>query len=168
MTITKNQILSPEQIFQKTKRIACEIVENNFSAKNIVLAGIHKTGFLFAEILKKELENFCPFKILLCGIQVSKTSFTANISVDIKLSELKNPSVIIVDDVLNTGKTLTAALKPFLDIETSKIQVAVLIDRHHRLFPVSADYVGYSLSTTLDEMITVVFDKGKGNGVYLH
>lgn len=162
-------VLNKEQILQKTKRIAYEILENNFDEKEIVIAGIENTGYLFAQILKKELEKISSITYKLLKIGLSKENFRDPIIVDIPLHEIKKSSVIIlVDDVLNSGKTLTYSLKPFLDIDTKKIQVAVLVDRDHKLYPVSADYIGYSLSTTLKEHITVILDDRTTFGVYLN
>jgi pyrimidine operon attenuation protein/uracil phosphoribosyltransferase len=69
--------------------------------------------------------------------------------------------VVLVDDVLNTGRTLIYAMVPFLAAKVKSIQVAVLVDRNHHSFPVNADYKGISLQTTLQEHVTVVMEKRK-------
>jgi pyrimidine operon attenuation protein/uracil phosphoribosyltransferase len=74
---------------------------------------------------------------------------------------------VIVDDVLNTGRTMAFALEPFLKVRMKKLQVAVIVDREHHLFPVSANYVGYSLSTTISERVEVVLSIPSEEGVYL-
>jgi pyrimidine operon attenuation protein/uracil phosphoribosyltransferase len=81
---------------------------------------------------------------------------------------LDNKTILLVDDVANTGKTMYYALKPIMEFSPKKVQIAVLVDRQHKLFPVSSDFVGLSLSTTMQEHISVVFDKVNGeSAVYL-
>ena len=94
-------------------------------------------------------------------------SVQGNITLDTDKSLLKKKVIVLVDDVLNTGRALAYSLKPFLEIEIKKIQTAVIVDRQHQSFPISADYVGYSLATTLKEHIEVDFSKER-YGVYLH
>jgi pyrimidine operon attenuation protein/uracil phosphoribosyltransferase len=79
---------------------------------------------------------------------------------------LQKKVIILVDDVLNSGKTMMYALKPFLAADIKKIRTVVLIDRNHKRFPVAADFTGLSLSTTLQEHVSVEFDKN-GAAVYL-
>jgi pyrimidine operon attenuation protein/uracil phosphoribosyltransferase len=84
-----------------------------------------------------------------------------------KVDTFKGKVVVLVDDVLNTGKTLAYCFKPFLNIPLKKFQVAVLVDRNYPKYPIAADFIGYSLSTTLTEHVKVVLNKNKENGVYL-
>jgi pyrimidine operon attenuation protein/uracil phosphoribosyltransferase len=160
-------ILDKKQTLQRIKRIAFEIYEQNFKAKEIILAGIYDKGYIFAGLLQKELGGICQIKTRLVKVTVDKKSpLQMEIKLDVEMKELKNKTIILIDDVLNTGRTLAHSLKPFLSIETAKIQTAVIVDRRHKVFPISADYVGYSLSTTLKEHIEVSFEKSKF-GVYL-
>jgi pyrimidine operon attenuation protein / uracil phosphoribosyltransferase len=160
-------ILDKKQTIQKIKRIAFEIYERNLNEKEIVIAGIYDKGYLFAEILQKELSSISKIKTTLVKITLDKLSpLQSEVTLDVDLKSLKKKTIILTDDVLNTGRTLAYSLKPFLNIEVKKIQVAVIVDREHKSFPVSPDYVGYSLSTTLKEHIEVNFDKNKF-GVYL-
>jgi len=164
----KNLILNKQQILQKIKRISFEIYENNFSEGEIVLAGIDEKGYIFANLLKNEIESISPLKVVLVKIQLDKLAgVQSEVHLDIDIERLKNKTVILADDVLNTGRTLAYALKPFLNIELNKLQTVVIVDRSHQLFPIAADYVGYSLATTLRERIDVVLDE-QDYGVYLH
>lgn len=164
----KNLILNKQQILQKIKRISFEIYENNFSEGEIVLAGIDEKGYIFANLLKNEIESISPLKVVLVKIQLDKLAgVQSEVHLDIDIERLKNKTVILADDVLNTGRTLAYALKPFLNIELNKLQTVVIVDRSHQLFPIAADYVGYSLATTLRERIDVVLDD-HDYGVYLH
>lgn len=164
---TANLILDKTQTFQKIRRIAFEIYEHNFKEKDLVLAGIDEMGYCFAEILKKELESISPIKVLLVKVTLDKLAPSqSEVLLDVPIEQLKNKTIIVTDDVLNTGKTLAYSLKPFLDIKVKKLQTAVVVNRGHHSFPIIADYVGLSLATSLKEHIEVLL-KGKETGVYL-
>lgn len=168
MPTEENLILDKAQITQKIKRIAYEIYENNFQEKELVVAGIYDKGYILAQLLKSELEEIAPAKVLLVKVMLDKQApLQSEVSLDCPLSDLQNKTVIITDDVLNTGRTLAFSLKPFLNTGIKKLQTAVLVNRGHKLFPVSADYTGYELSTTIQEHIEVVWEAGRA-GVYLH
>ena len=151
-----NLILDGLVIDQKIKRIAYEIFEANFSEKKIVLAGILKRGFQLSKLLKKELSKIADFQVELVKISIDKRNPESNdVELDVEIKNLKGYCVIIVDDVLNTGKTFAYSMKPFLDISVKKIEIAVLVNRSHPKFPISAKYSGYELSTTIKEHIEV-------------
>ena len=167
MTSTENRILNKQQIQQKISRIAYEIYENNYLEKNLYVAGI-PSGYKLAKLLVKELEKISPFNISLIKIDFGQEKPTAeSIKVDCDPKELKGNVLILVDDVLHTGKTFLHSLRPFLDVDVKKIETVVLVNRSHKLFPISSDYTGYELSTTLNDHIEVVLDHGKF-GVYLY
>jgi pyrimidine operon attenuation protein / uracil phosphoribosyltransferase len=160
-------ILNKRETLQKIKRIAFEILESNLHEKEIIIAGIYDKGYMFAELLEKEFNLISKIKTTLVKVSLDKTSpMQSEITLDLDLKLLKNKTIILTDDVLNTGRTLAYCLKPFLNIPIKKLQVAVIVDRQHKLFPIDADFVGYSLSTTLKEHIEVNFDKAN-LGVYL-
>lgn len=163
-----NQILSKEDTLQKIKRMAFEIYENNFKEKEIVLVGVVDNGVVFSEMLKKELSSISDLNVEMVEISLDKRKPTqSEISLNVESNLLENKSVILVDDVQYTGRTLAYSLKPFLGIKVKKLQTAVLVDRDHKNFPIAADYVGYSLSTTLKEHITVELNDKNKLGVYL-
>ncbi len=158
----KNQILDDKSIRQKIKRIAFEIYERNFQENELLLAGVVGEGYVFAELLHKQLNNISPFKIQLAKITLDKEApLSGEVSLDVDLAVMQNKTIIIVDDVLHTGRTFMQSLKPFLDIEIKRIQTAVLINRSHKMFPIAADYVGYELSTTIKETIKVALEDEK-------
>ena len=164
----KDLILDKQQIHQKVKRIAFEIFENNIGEKELIIAGIEPQGYKLAGMLIQELTKITPFKITLVRINVEKKrKLNSKVNLDVDPGIASGKTVIIVDDVLHTGKTFILGMKPFLDVDVKKIQVAVLINRSYALFPVCATYTGYELSTTLNEHIEVILDK-KGLGVYLY
>jgi pyrimidine operon attenuation protein/uracil phosphoribosyltransferase len=163
-----NRILDRDQIQQKIKRIAFEIYENNFEEPALLLAGIHENGYLVAQLLARELASISPIRIQLAGISLHKTQPLAHpILVEPAGLDLDNRVIILVDDVLNTGKTLAYALQSFLQSEVKKVETAMLINRHHTRYPISATYTGLSLSTTLQEHIRVVLTDDDQFGVYL-
>lgn len=163
----KTLILNSKQIEQKINRIAFQIYENNYDEKEIIVAGISENGYLFAKRIADVLQKISPIKSKLIEIKINKENPSAS---DIKISltdkELKNKVIILVDDVLNSGKTLIFGAKPFLNAAIKCLTTAVLVDRGHNRYPIKADFVGLSLSTTLQEHITVELKKGK-ESVYL-
>jgi pyrimidine operon attenuation protein / uracil phosphoribosyltransferase len=165
---TRQQVLTLEQTQQKIRRIAFEIYERNFEEEEVVLAGITGEGYEFARLLANELKSISPLKTHLVEIVLDKERpLNSDISFrkDFTLNDSK--VVIVADDVLNTGRTLAFALQPFLQFRLKKLQVAVIVDRSHRHFPVSADYVGYALSTTFNEHVEVILSRKGKEGVYL-
>jgi pyrimidine operon attenuation protein / uracil phosphoribosyltransferase len=166
MVAEKNLILDGPQVKQKIKRMAFEIFEHNFKEKNIVIAGIEGQGYTLARLLAREVESISGIKVILAKISIDKAlPQQGDIGLDIDLKEIKKKCVILVDDVLNTGRTFAYSLKPFLNIEVKKIEIAVLVNRSHTLFPIYPQYTGYELATTLREHVEVIL--GKENAVYL-
>ncbi|PZD77867.1 phosphoribosyltransferase family protein [Mesonia sp. K7] len=155
----KNIILTNEQIVQKTRRIAFQIYENNTSEKEVILAGIENKGYLFAEKIALLLEEVSPLKAKLCKVKIDKKTPLSKISTSLTSEEYQNKSVIVIDDVLNTGSTLIYGIKHFLEVPIKKLQTAVLVDRNHKNYPVKVDYKGISLSTSLSETVKVNFGK---------
>jgi pyrimidine operon attenuation protein/uracil phosphoribosyltransferase len=163
----KNLILTAEQIGQKIKRMAFEVYEHNIREKEVVFAGIVGQGYTMATLLASQLEEISRIKAKVVKVGIDKTNpHQSNIELDTDPSAFKKRCIIVVDDVLNTGKTLAYALKPFLDVDVKKIEVAVLVNRSHSTFPIQPTYTGYGLSTTLTEHIEVIL--GKQSAVYLH
>jgi pyrimidine operon attenuation protein/uracil phosphoribosyltransferase len=160
------QILDQAQIKQKIDRIAYQILEDCFDEKEIIIAGIASRGYVFAQKLEKVLSKISKIKCTLVEITLDKDSNNLVANTNIPVSQCKNKTIILVDDVLNSGRTLLYGLSVFLNIPTKKIRTAVLVDRSHKLFPISTDYAGYTISTVSQEHISVVFDKNK-EAVYL-
>ena len=156
MVTDKTLILDTRQVKQKIKRMAYEIFEHNFKEKGIVMAGIEGQGYILAKLLAKEVENISPLEIKLVKISLDKLApEQGEIKLDCDLKELKKKCIILVDDVLNTGRTFAYGMKPFLTIEVKKIETAVLVNRSHTLFPIYPQYTGYELATTLKDHVEV-------------
>ena len=167
MSKTKTLVLNHHQISQKITRMAYEIYERNASESSIVFAGITGMGHQLAESLAGALKEISPLEIAVLEIILDKSDVTRG---EVSLSshaDLTNKCIVVVDDVLNTGKTLVYALLPFLESSVKKIEVAVLVNRSHKLFPVSPDYTGLELATTLSEHISVDLSS-QNHTVHLH
>ncbi len=164
------QILDDRQIRQKIKRIAIEILEHNFGEPEIILAGLNNNGLGFAQLLLAELQPIAPknTSISLTRIRLNPANpVDYDPSIDMSAEALRDKPVIIVDDVANTGRTIFYAVQPLLKAIPKKVEVAVLIDRKHKSFPVKADYVGLSLATTLLDNIEVQIPKDGEMAVFL-
>lgn len=160
-------ILKGNQIHQKIKRIAYQILENNLEEEYIIFAGIQHKGQLLAEAIAQEYKAISSQQIEINNIQLTKTDPLHN---TVSLAQqIENPSekvVIVVDDVLNSGRTIAYALKPLLEIPLKKIETAFLVNRAHKKYPIAAEYTGMELATTIQEHIEVVFE-GEEKGIYL-
>ncbi|NVK53448.1 MAG: phosphoribosyltransferase [Flavobacteriaceae bacterium] len=154
----KNIILTAEQIEQKVKRIAYQIYEVNTKEKEIVLAGIIGNGFTFAKKIATVLEEISTIKVLMCEVIIDKKNPLQPISTSISKEIYQNKSLILIDDVLNSGATLIYGVKHFLDVPLKQFKTAVLVNRNHKKYPVKADFKGLSLSTTLQEHVQVEFE----------
>ena len=162
------KVLDQRQINQKVKRLAYEILEHNFKEKELIFIGINNRGSQFAKMLVDELTNLTKIKLSQTRLQISPAApLESDIVLDKPIHELKNKAIILVDDVANTGRTIFYAFKPLLEILPKKVEVAVLVDRKHKSFPVKVDYRGLTLATTFDENIDVQFEHKEGQAVYL-
>lgn len=160
----KIQILDNEQVARIITRMAHEVYERNFNLKSMVLAGVEGRGLVVANQIKQELASISKMSLQLVEIKINKDEPTAS-GIEMKSDgKLKaTDSVLLVDDVLNSGRTLIYSMQPFLNAGVRSVQVAVLVDRNHKRFPVAADYIGLSLQTTLQEHVHVTVRAGKIN-----
>jgi pyrimidine operon attenuation protein / uracil phosphoribosyltransferase len=154
----ESNILNNIQIEHKIKRIAYQIYEANFDSKTVVLAGIASNGYILAKKLQKVLQEISGLNVILCEVRIDKKKPLKAVETSLQADDYKNKSLILVDDVLNSGTTLMYAVKHFLDVPLKQFKTAVLVDRNHKKYPVKADFKGISLSTSLQEHIQVIFD----------
>jgi len=160
MNEARTLLLNEKQVMHRIDRLAYQIYEDNSSEKEIILAGIMKSGFQLCEKIAASLVKISPLNVQVAEVYINKHSQLAtDISISIGDDQLQGKVIILIDDVLNSGKTLMYALKPFLAADIKKIRTVVLIDRNHKRFPVAADFTGISLSTTLQEHVSVEFSK---------
>ncbi len=171
-TAISKQLLSTTEVQQKVRRIAYEIYEQNFTEQEITIVGIAGIyggeGWSFAQRIAAVLKEISGFRIHLIRIPVlSETSIPEWVNEGNNAVNTKDKVVIVADDVLNTGRTLFYALTSFRDISVKKLQVAVMVDRSYHHFPIRPDFVGYSLSTTINEHVRVLLSDPDKEGVYL-
>jgi len=163
------KILNERQIGQKVKRLAIEILEHNFGEPEIILAGINNNGMVFSELLMQELTNMSNIPITVTRIRLNPANpLAADIILEMPPEEVKDKVLIIVDDVANTGRTIFYAIKPILEVLPKKVEVAVLVDRSHKSFPIRVDYYGLSLATTLKNNIDVQIRAVAERAVFLN
>ena len=154
------EILSNKQIEQKINRLAHQIIENCFQEKKIHIIGIVGNGVTLANRLSLIITKNSDIKVNNFEIIINKSEpLSKKIEFSSNLNSLENGFIILVDDVLNSGKTMQYALTEILKIPTKAIKTVALVDRKHRKFPIKADFVGLVLSTTLKERVEVILNK---------
>jgi pyrimidine operon attenuation protein / uracil phosphoribosyltransferase len=162
------KILDEQQIRRKIQRLTVQILERNYGETDIILVGINQTGLELACLFEKELVGRTTTKVTLTQLHINPAKpLDGSFFLDMPLEFVNDKVVILVDDVANTGRTLFYALRPLMDALPKKIEVAVLVDRKHKSFPIQPDYVGLSLATTLKENIDVQIENGGEWAVYL-
>ncbi|WP_370089242.1 phosphoribosyltransferase family protein [Ekhidna sp.] len=162
--MSDNQILSQPKVDQIIRRIAYQIYENNMN-EEVVLVGVDSGGRKLADSINETLEEICGKKSICHTISLDKENpLNKDILIDGDVSDLKNKTVILCDDVLNSGRTLAYSLTKLLTLKVKKVETAVLVLRTHGKFPIYANYKGYELSTTIKEHVEV----RPGNGVFLN
>lgn len=158
MSIKSNVILDHKQINHKIRRIAFQIYETNVNEKEIILAGIDSNGYTLAKKLKSVLLKISDITPILCKVSINKETPWTEIKTSLEPEEYKNKSLILIDDVLNSGTTLIYGVKHFLDVPLKQFKTAVLVNRNHKKYPVKADFKGISLSTSLKEHVHVTLE----------
>lgn len=162
MSESISKFLDHHKIEQIINRIAYQIYEDNYECKKLIIAGIAESGYILAQHLQNKLQQISPMEIILEELIINKKNpELSDTSLTLNKSDIKNQTIILVDDVLNSGKTMMHGIHKFMNVPVKKISTAVLINRSHKRFPVHADYVGLSLATTLKEHIEVSLEKGK-------
>ena len=163
----RTRVLTKDEINRKISRLAWQIYENNTDQREIVMVGISGRGELLAHRLKVAINSICDIDILMGIISLDKDDpYNNKISLNLSNEKYTDKVVVLVDDVLNSGKTLMYAATHFLTSPLTKLSTVVLVDRNHNKYPIKSDFVGLSLATTLQEYITVIL-QGNREGVYL-
>ena len=160
------KILDDKKIKKILKRISYQILEGNLDESEIFLVGIKKNGFEIAKLIKIELEKICDINIQIYPLVIDKKDLNKKILTEIDLKKMNNKTAILVDDVLNTGKTLIHAVKYILNSQLLKLVTVVLIDRNHKKFPIKVDIKGTSISTSINERIKLLIQKNKISAIF--
>jgi len=157
------KILDHGKIQLKTSRIARHILEDFHQEKEIILVGIQGSGFEFAQRIAAELNTVSPtMKLVLGSLLIDKKNPSLSTTrIDFSSDVLVDKVIIVVDDVLNTGKTLIFGVACLLHFQARSIKTAVLIDRSHNNFPIKADYIGFPMATTMMEHVRVIFGENE-------
>ena len=159
MKSTRSRIKDLNDINSSIERIAYQIYESNSEEKVVFIAGIGEKGKILSSLIGKSLSSISKIKVEFITLYIDKKNPLNRINSDKSLNILKNNSVVVVDDVLNTGKTLIYAVSFFLQVPVKSIKTAVMVNRNHKKFPIKADFKGISLSTTIGRLIMEPRDK---------
>ncbi len=152
-------ILTHQQIQHKIRRIAYQIYENNVDEKEVIIAGIDPSGYVLAERIAKVLTEISEIKAILCKINMDKNRPLGSIKTSMSPANYTNKSIVLVDDVLNTGTALAYGVQHFLNVPLKRFKTAVLVNRNHKKYPIKADFKGVSLSTSILNHVKVTFGK---------
>ncbi len=153
----KQIILTHRQIQHKIRRIAYQIYETNVNEPELIIAGIAPSGYKLAERLVKELSEISEIEVKLCKVNMDKSKPLGSITTSLDSSEYTDKSIVLVDDVLNTGSALAYGVHHFLNVSLKRFKTAVLVNRNHKKYPIKADFKGVSLSTSILDHVNVTF-----------
>lgn len=157
----KQVILTHTQIEQKINRLAHQLLENTFELDTVYIGGITGNGIILAEKLKKIIEKNSDQKIILFEVILDKdVPLSQPIQLTIEANELEGKTVVLIDDVLNSGKTMQYGLMKILEQAVHKIYTVVLVDRKHRRYPIKANFFGLRLTTILKNHVEVSLEDG--------
>lgn len=156
----KTRVLNHRQIEQKLDRIAYEIIENNNEVEKLILIGIHGNGFQIAKDIANRLKKISYQEIQTGELRIDKKKPLEHpIELSFPIEEIEHQTVILVDDVINSGRTMQYGLMKLLEHPLDRIKTVALVDRKHRKYPIRCNYVGLTLSTTLQDRIEVELEK---------
>ena len=162
----KTLVLDHLQVQRKLERIAHQLHEQFFQEEGIVLVGVAPRGAKVADRLARLLEAISDLAVERVDLKLDKDRpLEEPVVLSVELDTLKGRTVLLVDDVLMSGRTLMYAAAHLVSVPLKQLTTVVLVDRRHRTFPIRADSVGLTLSTTLCEHISV--ELGRRDAVYL-
>ena len=158
-------ILDKQTAEKKLKRMAMEVAERNYGNDEIILIGIKENGIFIAEKIAGYLKEVFAGNLQVLSLEIDKKN-----PEEIKLNttvDFNNKTILLIDDVANSGRTMLYALKPLLAQHPKNIQTLALVERTHKQFPIAVNYTGLSVSTTLQENIVVDVKDGEITGARL-
>ncbi|HUR10849.1 MAG TPA: phosphoribosyltransferase family protein [Flavitalea sp.] len=163
--MTRNYILNEETAHRKLTRLAYEVLEYNSDISELIIAGIEQNGVVVARNIERILKEISNLKVTFITVSLDKKQ-PGEVKIN-PVTDWNGTSILLIDDVSNSGKTMLYALKPFLTAQPRSIQTLTLVERTHTAFPVRPDYVGLSVATTLQEHIFVEVDGNNVKGAWL-
>lgn len=144
---------------KKLRRMALEVAERNFDQSEIIIIGIRENGIYIAKKIEQYVKEIFRGNIIVAELMMDK-KHPNDIQIQPQI-DFNNKTILLVDDVANSGRTMLYALKPMLVQHPRKIQTLALVARTHKLFPIAVDYVGLSVATTVQENIVVDVENGE-------
>ena len=163
MTKDKKQILDKDQISQIIVRMAYQIFEQNHQVDKIYFFGIAENGLKLAELIVDELSKISKIQAETILMDIDKSARSQPSLDHVEMPSGENLHLIVVDDVLNSGRTMMHAFDPLLRLNLAKLQTCVLVHRSHMRFPIAVDYKGLELGTTIEDHIEVQMDNEQFN-----
>ena len=161
----KKQIITAEVANRKLRRMALQVTEQNYNEAQLILIGIKSHGTVIAAKIRHFLKEVFTGEVLVLELGMDKKNpsvITLSDNID-----FNDKTILLIDDVANSGRTMLYALKPLLEQLPKKIQTLALVERTHKTFPIDVDYVGLSVSTTTDEHIVVEVEDGEVVGAWM-
>lgn len=166
--MVENLILNELDVLQKIERMCLEIQEHYYlNNQDIYLIGIENMGFILAQKIKDNLTLKIKNKMILISFNIDKKNVEKNENTSIIIEHSKNASFLIIDDVINSGKTILYSIKKLIQNFPSEIKLLVLVERMYKNFPIKPDFIGTSLATTLENHIQVKLNNNQNFEVYL-
>ena len=164
MSTKTTQILDAQEIQHKIQRLAWELYDRHSKADKLYVVGIQENGYWLAEQLVEKLSAISSIEVELVPLVMHKKAPVLN---DMHISLPEHAEVALVDDVLNSGRTLLWAVIKLMEFRPQQLSTTVLVDRSHKRYPVKADLKGISLSTTLQETVRLNIEHGLAVNVCL-
>ena len=165
----KSVVMDAAEIERSLTRIAHQILETNHGATDVALVGIVTRGDLLAKMLVHKIEEIEGVKVPLGKLDISfyRDDYLTSLAPEVHSthipSDVTGRTIVLVDDVLYTGRTIRAALDALMDLgRPSSIQLAVLVDRGHRELPIRADFVGKNVPSSHDENVRLFLEESDG------
>lgn len=155
---TRTTVMDSQTVRRKIERIAWELYERHIDESEVFIVGVAESGYKIAELIAAKLEEISSLSCPMVKIMVNKKSPSSSVKLENDQINLDGKSVVVVDDVLNSGSTLIYAVKFILESKVKQCTTAVLVDRSHKKFPIKADVKGVSLSTSLQDHVQVEFE----------
>ncbi len=161
-------IIDNDTMYRTLRRLSYEIIEKNKVIEDVCIVGIKSKGINLAKIISENIKHIEGLKLDTGSIDVTpfrddiETELSKDINNDTMPFDIKDKVVVLVDDVLYTGRTIRAAMDALIYLGRPKrIELLVLVDRGHRELPIRADFVGKNIPTSSDEVVKVIIDDNK-------